>query len=87
VELTCCEPGQVDAFVSWFVIQLDEDLRLSSQPGQDSCWEQAIFNLNTPLELQANQKLNVQVSACQGVLKVQLPQEQPDFQVCLLLIA
>jgi len=86
VELLCCETGQVDAFVSWFVLQLDEDLRLSSEPGKDSCWEQAVFKVNAPVELQAAQKIDVEVSATQGVLKVKIPQAvstKTDFEVCM----
>lgn len=84
VELTCCETGQVDAIVSWFVLQLDEDLRLSSEPGKDSCWEQAVFRVDAPVELQAAQKLDLEVSASQGVLRVKIPQERaakPDYTV------
>lgn len=76
----------MDAIVSWFVLQLDEDLRLSSEPGKDSCWEQAVFRVNAPVELQAAQKFDVEVSASQGVLRVKIPQEQaakPDYTVAL----
>ncbi|XP_065333940.1 protein arginine N-methyltransferase 9-like isoform X1 [Cloeon dipterum] len=75
MEVSCCDAGQIDAFVSWFVLQVDEDLKLSSEPGKKSCWEQAVFALSVPLELQSGQTVNIAVSSSHGLLKI-----QPDSQ-------
>ncbi|CAB3387208.1 Hypothetical predicted protein [Cloeon dipterum] len=75
MEVSCCDAGQIDAFVSWFVLLVDEDLQLSSEPGKKSCWEQAVFALTVPLELQSGQTVNIAVSSSHGLLKI-----QPDSQ-------
>jgi hypothetical protein len=73
----------MDALVSWFVLQVDEDLSLTSQPGKDSCWEQAVFSLARPIDLETNQKIVAQVSTFQGMVQVEVEQNQSDFKVIL----
>ncbi|XP_069487350.1 protein arginine N-methyltransferase 9 isoform X2 [Ambystoma mexicanum] len=35
--------GELDAIMAWFVLQLDEEHNLSTSPGEETCWEQAIY--------------------------------------------
>nr|XP_032811350.1 protein arginine N-methyltransferase 9 isoform X1 [Petromyzon marinus]XP_032811351.1 protein arginine N-methyltransferase 9 isoform X1 [Petromyzon marinus]XP_032811352.1 protein arginine N-methyltransferase 9 isoform X1 [Petromyzon marinus]XP_032811353.1 protein arginine N-methyltransferase 9 isoform X1 [Petromyzon marinus] len=35
--------GTLDAIVAWFRLRLDEESSLSTAPGEDSCWEQAVY--------------------------------------------
>ncbi|XP_021002187.1 protein arginine N-methyltransferase 9 [Parasteatoda tepidariorum] len=45
-EFKCTKNGNVDAFVVWFDLYLDEEEMISSSPrdsSQECCWEQAIF--------------------------------------------
>ncbi|XP_069098729.1 protein arginine N-methyltransferase 9 isoform X2 [Pleurodeles waltl] len=37
--------GELDALVAWFVLQLDEEHSLSTSPGEETCWEQAVYPL------------------------------------------
>ena len=37
--------GQLDAIVTWFELQLDDDITLSSSPHANSCWEQAVYHI------------------------------------------
>lgn len=37
--------GQLDAIVTWFELQLDDDILLSSSPHSNSCWEQAVYHI------------------------------------------
>ncbi|XP_059488132.1 protein arginine N-methyltransferase 9-like isoform X2 [Neocloeon triangulifer] len=85
VDLMCSEPGVIDAFVSWFVLQLDEDLKISTKPCQQSCWEQAVFATRIPLVVESNQKVKICISSAKGVLNVQL--DAKDIEIdsyCLL---
>ncbi|XP_068135365.1 protein arginine N-methyltransferase 9 isoform X2 [Hyperolius riggenbachi] len=37
------EGGQLDCFITWFVLYLDEENSLSTAPSEETCWEQAVF--------------------------------------------
>lgn len=37
------EQGQLDCFITWFVLHLDEEHNLSTGPSEETCWEQAVF--------------------------------------------
>ena len=39
------ENGQLDAIVTWFELQLDDDIVLTSSPDAKSCWEQAVYHI------------------------------------------
>uniref|UniRef100_A0A8C5P707 Protein arginine N-methyltransferase 9 n=1 Tax=Leptobrachium leishanense TaxID=445787 RepID=A0A8C5P707_9ANUR len=38
-----CEQGQLDCFITWFVLHLDNEHLLSTEPNEETCWEQAVF--------------------------------------------
>ncbi|CAH7298827.1 Prmt9 [Phodopus roborovskii] len=35
--------GMLDAVMVWFVLQLDDEHSLSTSPGEETCWEQAVY--------------------------------------------
>ncbi|XP_075055040.1 protein arginine N-methyltransferase 9 [Mixophyes fleayi] len=37
------EQGQLDCFITWFVLHLDSEHNLSTGPSEETCWEQAVF--------------------------------------------
>ncbi|KAG9480066.1 hypothetical protein GDO78_011857 [Eleutherodactylus coqui] len=37
------EQGQLDCFITWFVLHLDAEHSLSTGPSEETCWEQAVF--------------------------------------------
>ncbi|CAN2388793.1 protein-arginine omega-N symmetric methyltransferase activity [Pristimantis euphronides] len=37
------EQGQLDCFITWFVLHLDNEHSLSTGPSEETCWEQAVF--------------------------------------------
>ncbi|XP_056418809.1 protein arginine N-methyltransferase 9 isoform X2 [Hyla sarda] len=37
------EQGQLDCFITWFVLHLDKEHSLSTGPSEETCWEQAVF--------------------------------------------
>ncbi|GCC21515.1 hypothetical protein chiPu_0019987, partial [Chiloscyllium punctatum] len=41
--LPIVKEGVLDAIVAWFVLQLDEDVSLSTGPDEETCWEQAVY--------------------------------------------
>jgi len=72
--LICSQPGQVDAIAMWFDLHLDDVTTLSSAPDDDNdrdgvhratCWDQAIFPLQSPICVTSGQKLNINIM-CQG---------------------
>ncbi|XP_023335504.1 protein arginine N-methyltransferase 9 isoform X2 [Eurytemora carolleeae] len=46
VDLPVSENGDLDALVGWFTLHLDENERINTEPGSETCWQQAIFPLN-----------------------------------------
>ncbi|XP_069832988.1 protein arginine N-methyltransferase 9 isoform X2 [Dendropsophus ebraccatus] len=45
------EQGQLDCFITWFVLHLDEEHNLSTGPSEETCWEQAVFPIqNLPAD-------------------------------------
>ncbi|XP_049939708.1 protein arginine N-methyltransferase 9-like isoform X2 [Schistocerca serialis cubense] len=57
----CVAEGNIDAAAVWFELHLDDDIVLSSAPGSNSCWEQAIFPVKRPLHISPNQMINFEV--------------------------
>ncbi|KAM4834469.1 protein arginine N-methyltransferase 9 [Thomomys bottae] len=43
ISIPAVKEGTLDAIVVWFVLQLDEVHSLSTGPGEDTCWEQAVY--------------------------------------------
>ncbi|NP_001090430.1 protein arginine N-methyltransferase 9 isoform X1 [Xenopus laevis] len=37
------QQGQFDCFITWFALQLDNEHSLSTEPSEETCWEQAVF--------------------------------------------
>jgi hypothetical protein len=82
--LTCTDPGRVDAVAMWFDLHLDDVTTLSSAPHDDSdrdgvhrasCWDQAIFPVQSPIHVISGQKLNLSVSCHGGKVSVDICDE------------
>ncbi|XP_053316658.1 protein arginine N-methyltransferase 9 [Spea bombifrons] len=43
VSVPVLEEGQLDCFITWFVLHLDSENSLSTGPSEETCWEQAVF--------------------------------------------
>ncbi|XP_069878276.1 protein arginine N-methyltransferase 9 [Dipodomys merriami] len=43
ISIPVIKEGTLDAIVVWFVLQLDEEYSLSTSPGEETCWEQAVY--------------------------------------------
>ncbi|KAM4709360.1 protein arginine N-methyltransferase 9 isoform 2-T2 [Discoglossus pictus] len=43
ISVPVIEHGNIDAFVTWFVLHLDNEHSLSTAPSEGTCWEQAVF--------------------------------------------
>ncbi|KAG8453962.1 hypothetical protein GDO86_000549 [Hymenochirus boettgeri] len=37
------QQGQLDCFITWFALHLDNEHSLSTEPNEETCWEQAVF--------------------------------------------
>jgi hypothetical protein len=78
VKIECCEAGRIDAIIAWFSLRLDEDILLSSAPGRGSCWEQAVFPLTCPLDVQAGQEVEVTIICTSGKLSVTITKTEVE---------
>lgn len=65
--------GELDAFVAWFVLQLDEEHSLSTSPGEETCWEQAVYPLKGLLDysVKPGDKLLMDVSCHDCYLQIE----------------
>ena len=52
------ESLKVDCILMWFDLYLTEDIKISTCPGSDSCWPQAVFPLDSPVVLENNDFLD-----------------------------
>ncbi|XP_023589329.1 protein arginine N-methyltransferase 9 isoform X2 [Trichechus manatus latirostris] len=43
IDIPVTKEGILDAIVVWFVLQLDDEHSLSTSPGEETCWEQAVY--------------------------------------------
>ncbi|XP_036043394.1 protein arginine N-methyltransferase 9 isoform X2 [Onychomys torridus] len=43
LNIPALKEGLLDAIVVWFVLQLDDEHSLSTSPGEETCWEQAVY--------------------------------------------
>ncbi|KAM9330454.1 protein arginine N-methyltransferase 9 [Gastrophryne carolinensis] len=63
------QQGQLDCFITWFNLYLDEDHILSTGPSEETCWEQAVFPIQSlPVDgysVNPGDKVTVDVS-CPG---------------------
>ncbi|XP_076829933.1 protein arginine N-methyltransferase 9 isoform X2 [Brachyhypopomus gauderio] len=66
VRVPVVEDGVLDALAMWFQLQLDQENIISTGPHEDTCWEQAIYPVQGPLDfkVQRHDELLVEVS-CQ----------------------
>ncbi|XP_072261994.1 protein arginine N-methyltransferase 9 [Pyxicephalus adspersus] len=46
IQVQIHEQGQLDCFITWFVLYLDEEHSLSTGPSEETCWEQAVFPIH-----------------------------------------
>ncbi|XP_043229694.1 protein arginine N-methyltransferase 9-like isoform X1 [Amphibalanus amphitrite] len=67
----CTADGRLDALVTWFELQLGEGEVLSSAPGEETCWEQAVYAVPTGRVVCAEQNLAIR-SVCKGHLELRL---------------
>uniref|UniRef100_A0A8C5P4C5 Protein arginine N-methyltransferase 9 n=1 Tax=Jaculus jaculus TaxID=51337 RepID=A0A8C5P4C5_JACJA len=52
LDVPVVEEGVLDAVVVWFVLQLDEEHSLSTSPSEETCWEQAVYPVQTLADYQ-----------------------------------
>lgn len=63
----------LDGFVTWFTLylnEMDQENIISTKPGLESCWTQALFKLRDRILLKSNQELKLSMSCKEGVLKI-----------------
>ncbi|XP_046387925.1 protein arginine N-methyltransferase 9-like [Ischnura elegans] len=60
--VTASSSGRIDAVAAWFILDVDEDIKLVTAPGKGSCWEQAVFPLCPPLMVTEGQTIEYTVS-------------------------
>ncbi|XP_065058244.1 protein arginine N-methyltransferase 9-like isoform X2 [Rhopilema esculentum] len=46
INIPVIDNGTLDAVAVWFELHLDDEISISSSPSEESCWEQAIFNIH-----------------------------------------
>uniref|UniRef100_M3XGP2 Protein arginine methyltransferase 9 n=1 Tax=Latimeria chalumnae TaxID=7897 RepID=M3XGP2_LATCH len=65
--LPIAKEGVLDALVAWFVLHLDAENSLSTGPDEETCWEQAVYPVQSTLNcvVKPGDMLVVDVS-CQG---------------------
>uniref|UniRef100_A0A4W3HPF7 Protein arginine N-methyltransferase 9 n=1 Tax=Callorhinchus milii TaxID=7868 RepID=A0A4W3HPF7_CALMI len=49
LSLPIVKEGVLDAVVAWFVLQLDDEISLSTGPSEETCWEQAVYPVHEGL--------------------------------------
>ncbi|RZF43457.1 hypothetical protein LSTR_LSTR001718 [Laodelphax striatellus] len=68
--------GNLDAFVVWFDLHVDEDVKISTSPfGENAstcCWDQAIFPVKTELRVVAGSSADLFVRTQAGILFVEI---------------
>ncbi|MEE6461339.1 hypothetical protein FKM82_001264 [Ascaphus truei] len=50
ISLPVNEQGKLDALMTWFVLQLDDEHSLSTGPSEETCWEQAVYPVQNFLD-------------------------------------
>ncbi|XP_039276142.1 protein arginine N-methyltransferase 9 isoform X2 [Nilaparvata lugens] len=68
--------GSLDAFVVWFDLHVDEDIKISTSPFDENaatcCWDQAIFPVHSELRVVAGSSAQLKVQTIKGILIVKL---------------
>lgn len=72
VHLPVTQGGLLDALAVWFKLHLDQDSSLSTGPQEDTCWEQAIYPVQTPhnVTLRPGDELIVEISCSDAYLRL-----------------
>ncbi|XP_062333663.1 protein arginine N-methyltransferase 9 [Osmerus eperlanus] len=72
VRLPVTQGGLLDALAVWFQLHLDQESSLSTGPQEDTCWEQAIYPVQTPhnVTLEPGDELIVDVSCSDAYLRL-----------------
>ncbi|KAL4640418.1 putative protein arginine N-methyltransferase 9 [Arapaima gigas] len=70
--LPVVQAGVLDALAMWFQLHLDEEISLSTGPQEDTCWEQAIYPVQSHSDICVNpgDELIVEVSCEDAYLRV-----------------
>ncbi|XP_038837222.1 protein arginine N-methyltransferase 9-like isoform X1 [Salvelinus namaycush] len=72
VRLPVTGEGLLDALAVWFQLHLDQESSLSTGPKEDTCWEQAIYPVQTPhnFPLRPGDELIVEISCRDAYLRL-----------------
>ncbi|XP_028833978.1 protein arginine N-methyltransferase 9 isoform X2 [Denticeps clupeoides] len=72
LHLGVIKEGVLDALAVWFQLQLDEENSLSTGPQEDTCWEQAIYPIQSPEScmVKPGDELLVEVSCNDAYLRL-----------------
>ncbi|KAL6036672.1 hypothetical protein STEG23_005390, partial [Scotinomys teguina] len=68
--------GTLDAVMVWFVLQLDDEHSLSTSPGEETCWEQAVY----PVQALAGNEAEL----CSALANLQTSRADALEQTCVL---
>ncbi|KAJ8278038.1 hypothetical protein GJAV_G00083110 [Gymnothorax javanicus] len=70
--LPVTQAGVLDALAMWFQLHLDEESSLSTGPQEDTCWEQAVYPIQTRsnFTVKPGDELTVEVSCEDAYLRV-----------------
>jgi hypothetical protein len=78
-ELKCIKDGQLDAFVAWFDLNLDDTIKLTNSPLSDfndsnriisPCWHQSIYNIQETIKFKQNELIHVDLKLRKDCLLV-----------------
>ncbi|XP_029289624.1 protein arginine N-methyltransferase 9 [Cottoperca gobio] len=72
IRLPVTQEGELDALAVWFQLHLDEESSLSTGPEEDTCWEQAIYPVQSTkgFVLKPKDELIVEVSCRDAFLRL-----------------
>lgn len=64
--------GTVDAIMVYFVLHLDDSIRLNSSPTSDSCWEQAVYAVHHMKTVSVGTQIQLEVTCSKEFLLVEV---------------
>ncbi|XP_043087329.1 protein arginine N-methyltransferase 9 [Puntigrus tetrazona] len=71
LHLCVIQEGVLDALAVWFQLHLDQDNHLSTGPQEDTCWEQAIYPVQSPFNtVKCGDEIVVEVSCKDSYLRL-----------------
>uniref|UniRef100_A0A672PPV2 Protein arginine N-methyltransferase 9 n=1 Tax=Sinocyclocheilus grahami TaxID=75366 RepID=A0A672PPV2_SINGR len=71
LRLCVTQEGVLDALAVWFQLHLDQDNHLSTGPQEDTCWEQAIYPIQSPFNtVKCGDEILVEVSCKDSYLRL-----------------